>query len=47
MTRAQHKKLDTIVVKIEALQADIENKTQKETDALVEAKKRLMSILEM
>ena len=47
MKRAQQKKLDTIIAKIEALQGDIENKTQKEADALAVAKTRLMSILEM
>ena len=44
MTSAQNKNLDTIIAKIEALQADIARPTQSETDALAAAKKRLMQI---
>lgn len=45
MTAAQHKKLNTIIGKLEALQADC-NATQKESDAMREAKSRLIEILE-
>jgi len=45
MTAAQNKKLDTIISKLEALQADC-NATQKEADAMRQAKSRLIEILE-
>ena len=47
MTRAEHKKLDTIVGKLESLENSTKAKTQKEADAIREAKSRLLSILEM
>ena len=45
MTKSQLNKLNTIIGKIESLQADCENKTQKETDALRSAKSRLIELL--
>ena len=45
MTSAQSKKLDTIISKLEALQNSMERKTQKEEDAMKDAKSRLISIL--
>jgi len=46
MTNAQQKKLDTIIGKLEALQNSISKPTQKESDAIREAKSRLLSILQ-
>jgi len=46
MTNAQQKKLDTIIGKLEALQNSISKPTQKESDAMREAKSRLLSILQ-
>ena len=45
MTSAQNKKLDTIIGKLEALQDSMERKTQKEEDAMKDAKSILISIL--
>ena len=45
MTSAQNKKLDTIIGKLEALQNSMKRKTQKEEDAMRDAKSRLISIL--
>jgi len=45
MTRAQQTKLNTIIGKTEALQGSIEKPSQKEADAMREAKSRLLSIL--
>ena len=44
MHSKDQKKLDTIIAKIEALQNSL-HKTQKETDALKNAKKLLLDIL--
>lgn len=44
MTNAQQKKLDTIIGELEALQRDCVNATQKERDAMSEAKSRLLKI---
>ena len=44
MTNAQQKKLDTIIGKLEALQHDCVRATQKERDAMREAKSRLLEI---
>ena len=45
MTKAQQKKLDTIIGKLEALQSDCVDKSRKESEAMAEAKKRLMEIM--
>ena len=45
MTYAQNQKLDTIIGKLEALQNNMKQKTQKEEDAMRDAKSRLLSIL--
>ena len=44
MTSQQNRKLDTIIAKIERLQAEIINPTQDEKDALTAAKSRLIKI---
>jgi hypothetical protein len=44
MTNSEMKKLDTIIGKIEALQASMESKTQKEADAMQKAKSALLTI---
>lgn len=46
MTTAQQKKLNTIIGKLEALQADIEKPTQTQSDAMKAAKSRLIDILD-
>ena len=45
MTSAENKKLDTIIGKLESLQNSMGRKTQKEDDAIRDAKSRLISIL--
>ena len=45
MTSAENKKLDTIIGKLESLQNSMGRKTQKEEDAMRNAKSRLISIL--
>jgi hypothetical protein len=44
MTQAEHKKLDTIIGKLESLERLAVNKTQKEADAIRAAKSRLMEV---
>lgn len=45
MTQSQQKKLDTIIGKIEALQNGCGSPSQKESDAMQNAKSLLLSIL--
>lgn len=45
MTNADHKKLDTIIGKLEALQNSTRTKTREEAEAMSKAKTLLMEIL--